>query len=115
MDIAVAQKAFSKRGRLDRIEVFLPAHDDRDWETIISGSIPAGVTLNPQGSRTDENRKMMRAFRWNIRVLSYISLVVGAFLIYNTIAISVVRRRTEIGVMRALGAGRAAVTLIYLS
>ena len=115
MDMAVAQKAFSKRGRLDRIEVFLPARDNRGWETIISDSIPDGVTLNPQGSRTDENRKMMRAFRWNICVLSYISLVVGAFLIYNTIAISVVRRRTEIGVMRALGAGRTAVTLAFLA
>ena len=49
---------------------------------------------------------MLRAFRWNLRVLSYISLVVGAFLIYNTIAMSVVRRRAEIGVLRALGAGR---------
>ena len=40
---------------------------------------------------------MLRAFRWNLRVLGYISLVVGAFLIYNTIAVSVVRRRAEIG------------------
>ena len=51
---------------------------------------------------------MLRAFRWNLRVLSYISLVVGAFLIYNTISVSVVRRRPEIGILRALGAGRAA-------
>ncbi len=47
---------------------------------------------------------MLRAFRWNLRVPSYISLVVGAFLIYNTISISVVRRRGEIGILRALGA-----------
>ena len=57
---------------------------------------------------------MLSAFRWNVRVLSYISLIVGAFLIYNTIAISVVRRRNEIGIMRALGAGRNAVTLAFL-
>ena len=38
---------------------------------------------------------MLRAFRWNLRILSYISLLVGAFLIYNTIAVSVVRRRTR--------------------
>ena len=36
---------------------------------------------------------MLAAFRWNLRVLSYIALVVGAFLIYNTISVSVVRRR----------------------
>jgi len=47
---------------------------------------------------------MLAAFRWNLRLLSYVSLVVGAFLIYNTISVSVVRRRSEIGIVRALGA-----------
>ena len=54
---------------------------------------------------------MLRAFRWNLRILSYISLVVGAFLIYNTIAISVVRRRTEIGILRALGTNARGILL----
>ena len=61
------------------------------------------------GRATNENRQMMEAFRWNLRVLSYIALVVGAFLIYNTISVSVVRRRAEIGVVRALGATRGIV------
>src|SRR5258707_6148879 len=52
----------------------------------------------PQGTGTGENRKMLAAFRWNLRLLSYIALVVGAFLIYNTISVSVVRRRSEIGI-----------------
>jgi len=51
---------------------------------------------------------MLRAFRWNLRALSYISLLVGAFLIYNTISVSVVRRRPEIGILRALGTARLA-------
>lgn len=115
MDIAAAQKALGKQGRLDRIEVFLPPQDERDWEPILSAALPDGMTLKQQGARTDENHKMLSAFRWNVRVLSYISLVVGAFLIYNTISISVVRRRGEIGVMRALGAGRTAVTMAFLA
>ncbi len=57
---------------------------------------------------------MLHAFRWNLRVLSYISLVVGAFLIYNTISVSVVRRRAEIGILRAMGAARAHVLGIFL-
>jgi len=57
---------------------------------------------------------MLAAFRWNLRLLSYISLIVGAFLIYNTIAISVVRRRGEIGIVRAIGAGRLAISLAFL-
>ena len=57
---------------------------------------------------------MLDAFRWNLRVLSYIALVVGAFLIYNTISISVVRRREEIGILRALGATRTGVLGAFL-
>jgi putative ABC transport system permease protein len=48
-------------------------------------------------------------------VLSYISLVVGAFLIYNTISVSVVRRRAEIGILRAIGASRSTVFALFLA
>jgi putative ABC transport system permease protein len=70
--------------------------------------------VRPQGTGTAENRKMLTAFRWNLRLLSYIALVVGAFLIYNTMAVSVVRRRAEIGIVRAIGASRRAVFLAFL-
>jgi len=36
-------------------------------------------------------------------MLSGIALLVGAFLIYNAVSVSVVRRRSDIGIMRALG------------
>jgi putative ABC transport system permease protein len=49
-----------------------------------------------------------------LHLLSYISLVVGAFLIYNTISVSVVRRRPDIGIVRALGAGRAAILAAFV-
>src|SRR5258707_7378494 len=68
----------------------------------------------PQGTGTGENRKMLAAFRWNLRLLSYIALVVGAFLIYNTISVSVVRRRAEIGIVRALGASRRQILAAFL-
>ena len=76
--------------------------------------LPAGVEVRPQGAGTDENRRMLAAFRWNLRLLSYIALVVGAFLIYNTISVSVVRRRAEIGIVRALGASRVAILAAFL-
>jgi len=76
--------------------------------------IPAGVELRPQGTGTNENRRMLAAFRWNLRLLSYVSLVVGAFLIYNTISVSVVRRRAEIGIVRALGASRGTILSAFV-
>src|SRR4029077_1757437 len=57
---------------------------------------------------------MLAAFRWNLRLLSYISLIVGAFLIYNTISVSVVRRRAEVGIVRALGASRGVILAAFV-
>lgn len=115
LDIGAAQEALRKPGRLDRIEVRLPESASPDVEARLREALPEGVLLRPAGARREENRKMLAAFRWNLRVLSYIALIVGAFLIYNTIAISVLRRRAEIGLLRALGATRGQVGAAFLA
>lgn len=115
LDIAAAQEALRKPGRLDRIEVRLPESASPDVEGRLREALPEGVELRPAGTRKEENRKMLAAFRWNLRVLSYIALIVGAFLIYNTIAVSVLRRRAEIGLLRALGATRGQVGAAFLA
>ncbi len=115
MDLAPAARVLRRGDMLDRILVDVPpGRSIEDWETILRSALPAGVTVARQGTQTDENRRMLEAFRWNLRVLSYIALTVGAFLIYNTISVSVVRRRFEIGILRALGATRYAVLAAFL-
>jgi len=112
MDLATAAR-FLGRDRLDRILVHTPAGRSLDqWQSLLAAA--SGASVEAQGARTSENRRMLEAFRWNLRVLSYIALVVGAFLIYNTISVSVVRRRAEIGVVRALGATRGVVLTAFL-
>jgi len=115
MDIAAAQRMLHRFGRVDRVLLRLPPNaDPAEWVTRIQGLLPPGATVRPQGTATTENRKMLAAFRWNLRLLSYIALVVGAFLIYNTISVSVVRRRAEIGIVRALGASRFGMLSAFL-
>jgi len=115
MDIAAAQRALTRYGRVDRILLKVPQEPGLDeWQRRLSAALPAGVEVRPQGTGTNENRRMLAAFRWNLRLLSYISLVVGAFLIYNTISVSVVRRRPEIGIVRALGASRRVILFAFV-
>lgn len=115
-DIGVAQKATGKEGKLDSIDVAIPqTRTATFWRQMLAGMLPASATVEPQGARSAQDRKMLAAFRWNLRVLSYIALVVGAFLIYNTISISVVRRRAEIGIVRALGATRQLTGAAFLA
>lgn len=115
MDIGAAQRKLNRFGRVDRVLVKLPKESNiQEWQKRISDVLPTGVEVRPQGTGTDENRKMLTAFRWNLRLLSYIALVVGAFLIFNTISVSVVRRRHEIGILRALGATQGMVMAGFL-
>jgi len=115
MDIAAAQYALNRFGRVDRILAKVPQTIPlEEWRRRFQQALPEGVEVRPAGTGTDENRRMLAAFRWNLRLLSYIALVVGAFLIYNTISVSVVRRRAEIGIVRALGAGRNTILAAFL-
>jgi len=115
MDIAVAQRVLGRMGRVDRVLVKVPTRPSlTEWEQRLRGELPAGVMLRREGAQTEENRRMLGAFRWNLRILSYVALVVGAFLIFNTISVSVVRRRPEIGIVRALGASRMQVLAAFL-
>ena len=46
---------------------------------------------------------MTRGFRLNLTILSLIALLVGLYLIFQTLDAAVVRRRSEIAILRALG------------
>src|SRR5207245_5127185 len=109
------QHALARYGRVDRILLRVPETPGlEDWQQRLRAMLPTVVEIRPQGTGTDENRRMLAAFRWNLRLLSYISLIVGAFLIYNTISVSVVRRRLEIGIVRALCAGTRVILSAFV-
>lgn len=119
MDLSTASRVLRRQGKLDRILVDVPetrgpVRSMDEWQKILRAALPAGLTVAREGAETEENRRMLAAFRWNLRVLSYVSLAVGAFLIFNTISVSVVRRRFEIGILRALGVTRAGILVGFV-
>jgi putative ABC transport system permease protein len=115
MDIAAAERELGRAARVDSVLLRVPDKPSLAvWQNRLQAALPAGVVMRPVGSRTTENQRMLAAFRWNLRVLSYVALLVGAFLIYNTISVSVVRRRPEIGIVRALGASKGAILSAFL-
>jgi putative ABC transport system permease protein len=97
-------------GRLSRIDLIVPdgAEGARQLAEI-SSMLPGDATVIPAGSRASFLDRMTRAFRLNLTALSLLALMVGMFLIYNTMTFSVVRRRRLIGMLRALGVSRRQV------
>lgn len=108
-DIATAQEVLGLQGRLSRVDLILP-EDGRDaLEAEIRALLPEGTALQATSSASDTLGQMTAAFELNLQALSLLALVVGVFLIYNTVTFSVVQRRPVIGVMRSLGTTRAQV------
>ena len=121
MDIAPAQRALGRMGRLDRIYVYTRGEEwgrvrgeARDWPAVLAPLLPPAASILPAGTGTEDGRRMLGAFRWNLRMMSYATILVGAFLIYNTISAYIVRRRGQIGIARAVGASRGMVRAAFL-
>lgn len=116
MDIANVQENFLHVGKLSRISAKLrPAADFNAVCADLRTKLPANVIVQAPDRRNRQIERMLGAFQLNLTALSLISLLVGMFLIYNTVATAVVRRRHEIGVLRALGLSGLQVQGLFIA
>jgi putative ABC transport system permease protein len=104
-DIATAQEALGKIGRLDQIDLILPA-DAPQILAGIRGLLPQGAMLAQADARANGLNQMTAAFQLNLTALSLLAMMVGMFLIYNTMTFSVIQRRPLFGTLRSLGVTR---------
>jgi putative ABC transport system permease protein len=107
MDIASAQWTFEKIGRLNRIDLRLKAGNDVEaFRRDLGPKLPAGVlAIAPQVER-DRAVSVTRAYRVNLNMLALVALWTGAFLVFSTQSLSVLRRRRSLALLRALGVTR---------
>ncbi len=110
-DIASAQELLQREGRLTRIDLILD--DALDIDSILS-ILPAGTRLLETASRNLTMRGMTQSFHLNLTAMSLLALVVGMFLIYNSISFSVLQRRELFGNLRVLGATRRDIFSLIL-
>jgi putative ABC transport system permease protein len=108
MDIASAQWTFDRIGRLNRIDLRVnPGNDVAGFRDSLKLQLPAGVlAVAPQVER-DRAKTVTRAYRVNLNVLALVALWTGAFLVFSTQSLSVLRRRRSLGLLRALGLTQA--------
>ena len=115
MDIAAAQLAVNRLGLLDRLDLRLkPGRDIGESANLIAQRLPPGLQVQRPAERTEHVERMLEAFQLNLQALSYVALLVGLFLIYNTVSVSVIARREEIGMLRALGVSRRRIQGLFL-
>jgi len=111
-DIATAQEIAGQPGRITRIDLIL-----RDPAAIarVQAALPPGAALVTPGQQNAALGQMTDAFELNLQALSLLALIVGVFLIYNTVTFSVIQRRPTIGILRSLGATRGQIFGLILA
>jgi len=130
-DIATAQEILEMFGRLSSIEVLIDKYQPEAATTsaytpslaiakpvpdrilaytpsleIIRKVLPGNALLVEAESQSQAMREMTRAFSINLKALGLLSLLVGMFLIYNTMTFLVMQRRRLIGSLRSIGVTR---------
>lgn len=110
VDIATAQEILGRLGRLSRIDMIVPeGAAGQQLLQRVASHLPPEASVIPASFKAGSLRQLTRAFRLNLTALSLLALIVGMFLIYNTVTFSVVRRRRLIGLLRSIGVTRRQV------
>ena len=115
MDIDGARVTFGKEGRLDRVDLVL--RENVDAQSIaprIQKAIGNGLTVLPPETQSENLTRMVSSFQGMLSFLSLLALLVGLFLVFNSVSVSVAERRREIGTVRALGGRRRLVLMLVL-
>jgi putative ABC transport system permease protein len=112
-DISTVQELSDQLGVLERIDLIIPEEKQAQIIIELEGVLPEGVAVLAAESRSQGVQQMTSAFRTNLTALSLLGLLVGFFLIYNTMTFSVIQRRKSFGTLRALGVtGREIFALV---
>jgi putative ABC transport system permease protein len=131
MDIAQVQALLGEAGRVQEIGVVATSGTDAatsGTDVAATSGTDVGALARRLGARLGERARvvtpegrvaeagaLLDAFRLNLTALSFVSLLVGGFLVYASTQAALARRREELGVLRCLGATRAQVLSLVLA
>ncbi len=107
MDIAGAQANFDRLGRVSRVDLRLrPGIDIEAAREQIQAQLPAGLAVQRPEAGVAASEGLSRSYRVNLNVLALVALFTGGLLVFSTQALAVVRRRSQLALLRVLGMTR---------
>ncbi|MFC5460702.1 FtsX-like permease family protein [Massilia niabensis] len=113
MDIGALQWRFGQLGRLSRVDLRLRdganrAAFEQKLTADLERQFPGRFRIQQPNDSDQESRNnnLSRAYRVNLTVLALVALFTGAFLVFSTQALSVMRRRSQFALLRVLGVER---------
>jgi putative ABC transport system permease protein len=115
MDVYAAQKMFGRGRAIDRIDLAVQEGlRPEDVRPKLQAALGPGYEVEPPEARGQQFEALSRVYATSANITSLFALFIGLFIIYNTFSIAVTQRRSEIGILRALGATRQQIQSLFL-
>ena len=115
MDVYAAQKMFGRGRTFDRIDLAVqPGTSIAQSQQELRSLLGPGFQVDVPSGRGQQFEAMLAAYSMMVNISSLFALFIGMFIIYNSFAIAVTQRRSEIGILRALGATRRQIRWLFL-
>jgi putative ABC transport system permease protein len=116
MDVASAQWRLDRIGRLNRVDVRLkPGTDVLAFRRELQAMLPAGVQAVTPEAEGDRGANLTRAYRLNLDMLALVALFTGAFLVFSSQVLAMLRRRTQFALLRTIGVTRRTLAGLLLA
>jgi len=113
MDLPAAQRLLDIEGMIDRVSVRVAAGTPvAVVQRRIQAMLGAGYEVAPPSTRSARVAQLMFSLRTTLAIMSLGAVIVGAFIVYHTVAISILQRRREFALLNACGIGR--IALVWL-
>jgi putative ABC transport system permease protein len=116
MDVYAAQQVFGRGRMFDRIDAAVQEGlRVEDVQRKLQAVLGPGFQVESPGARGQQFESMTRIYAMTANITSLFALYIGMFIIFNTFSIAVTQRRSEIGILRALGASRGQIRALFLA
>jgi putative ABC transport system permease protein len=115
MDVYSAQVVFGRGHNFDRIDlVNAPGVPVNVLQQRLRARLPPGIEVMRPEMQGQALENALTAMRLGMLITSFIALLVGVYIIFNSFTIAVNQRWKEIGILRAIGVERRNINAMFL-
>ena len=100
--------------KVNRIDLFLEPGADRDRVVAAAGEVVGRrAEVRTPDTQRRSTQEILTGFQVGVLMCSIGALVIGLFLVYNAMSVTVAERRADIGILRSLGATRFQIIALF--
>jgi putative ABC transport system permease protein len=115
MDIYSAQVVFGRGHNFDRIDLMnAPGVPVNVLQQRLRARLPPGIEVERPEMQGQSLENSVTAMRLGMLITSFIALLVGVYIIFNSFTVAVNQRWKEIGILRAVGVERWNINAMFL-